>query len=156
MSRTGKTTGLYLSPAAQGHLAWVMKWLKTSQSGAVEEALRRLVEERMCHYVVYTTWNAVVRAVENLPGNWDGLTEQEDDQEVMLTGLESPVTEQHILGWLELLVRNDYGQWESVQILPDGRSVTLQDWLPPELGQLAANRHGIAIPTEALAYIIPS
>ncbi|MGB9886771.1 MAG: hypothetical protein ACPLRW_07235 [Moorellales bacterium] len=156
MPRPGKTTGLYLSPAAQGYLAWAVRWLKTSQSGAVEEALRRFVEDRMCHYSVYTTWNAVARAVKNLPGNWDGLSLQEEDQEVLLTGLESPVTEQPILGWCELLIRNDYGQWESVQTLPDGRSTTLQDWLPPELAPLAARRHGVAVPVEVLAYIAPA
>jgi len=156
MPRPGKTTGLYLSSAAQGYLAWATHWLRTSQGKAVETALRRFVEERMCHYTVASTWNQVAQAVKNLPGNWDGLEPQEKDEEVLLTGLDSPVVEQPIMGWLEILIRNDYGRWESVQTLPDGRSTTLQDWLPPELTPLMARRHGVAVPVEVMAYITPA
>ena len=155
MSREGRTTGLYLSPAAQGYLAWAVRWLKTSQSGAVEEALRRLVEQGMCYYSVYTTWNAVARAVQHLPGNWDGLEEREEDLDVCLVALHSPVNDQPILGWLEMETRTKYGGFDTAYFDSQGRGTTIPDWLPPEVQALAPKREGIAVPVEVLGYILP-
>lgn len=151
----GRTTSFYLSPAAQGYLAWAVKWLKTSQSGAIEEALKRLVEQHMLHGAVYTTWNKVAQALRHVPGGWDGFEEQEEDVDVLLTALESPVTEDPILGWLEVEVRNSYGQFDTCYSDAQGRATNIQDWMPPELRPIAPKREGIAVPVAVLAYIPP-
>jgi hypothetical protein len=154
-TRPGRTVGFYMSPAAQGYLAWATKWLKSSQGKAIEEALRCFVEQRMLNGAVHTTWNAVARALRNLPGWWDGFEEQEEDVSVVLEALQSPVTEQFIPGWLEVLIRGRSG-FDSVQTLPDGRGTVIKDWLPPELHPMAPDREGIAVPVEVLGYISPA
>jgi len=145
----------YLSPPGQGYLAWAVRWLKTSQSGAVEEALRRLVEQRMLSGVVYTTWNVVARALKRLPGNWDGFEEQEEDIDVRLTALESDITDDPVLGWLEVEVRNSYGKFDTCYTDAQGRATNIRDWLPEQLRPLAGDREGIAVPVEVLGYIEP-
>lgn len=85
-----------------------------------------------------------------------GDSEEAEDEEVCLAGLQSPLTEQPILGWLEVQIRNNHGNWESVQTLPDGRSTAIKDWLPPELHPLAPDQHGVAVPVEVLGYINPA
>lgn len=149
-----KTMSFYLSPTAQGYLYWVARWLKTNQSGAVEEALRRAVEQYMLHSAVHTTWNAVAQALRGLPGNWDGFEPQEEDFPVVLEALHSPLTDQPVMGWLEVLVRGRSG-FDAVQSLPDGRGTVVKDWLPPELHPLAPDREGVAVPVDVLGYIAP-
>lgn len=155
MPEKSKTYSFYLSPVAQGYLAWVVRWLKTSQSGAVEECLHRFVEQYMLNGAVHTTWNAVAQALQHLPGNWDGFDEQEEDIPVVLEALHSPLTDQPILGWLEVLIRGRSG-FDSCHTLPDGRGTRIKDWLPPELHPLAPDREGVAVPVEILGYISPA
>jgi len=153
--RPGKTLSFYLSPTAQGYLAWAVKWLKTSQSGAMEEALHRFVEQHMLHGAVYTTWNKVAQALRHVPGGWDGFEEQEQDIEVFLSALESPITGDPIPGWLEVQVKTPHGGFDTCYFDAQGRATHIRDWVPPELHKIAPNREGIAVPVEVLGYIPP-
>lgn len=152
----GKTVSFYLSPAGQGYLAWTVKWLKArSQSEAIEEILKQHAEQHMLHGTVYTTWNKVAQALEHIAGNWDGFEKQEEDVDVLLTSLYSPVTDQPIMGWLEVEARNSYGQFDTCYYDAQDRATTIQDWMPPELHPIAPKREGIAVPVAVLGYITP-
>lgn len=109
----------------------------------------------MVNGAVYTSWNKVAHALKHVPGNWDGFEELEEDTDVLLTALESPVTDQPILGWLEVEVRDSYGQFDTCYFDAQGRGTSIRDWLPPELHPIAPTREGIAVPVAVLAYIPP-
>jgi len=109
----------------------------------------------MIHGAVYTTWNKVARALRYIPGGWDGFEEQEEDKDVLLIALESPVTEDPILGWLEVQVRTSHGGFDTCYFDAQGRATRIVDWLPPQLRPIAGDREGIAVPVEVLGYIPP-
>jgi hypothetical protein len=104
---------------------------------------------------VYTTWNRVSQALQHIPGSWDGFEEREGDLDVCLVPLHSPATDQPIPGWLEVEVRNLYGQFDTCYFDAQGRGTNIKDWLPPELHPIAPGREGIAIPVTALGFIQP-
>lgn len=147
--RPGKTVGYYMSPRALGYLAWARKWLKTSKGKTIEQVLYHFIEQHMQHGTVYTTWNQLARALRNIPGNWDGFEEREDNPQVCLTALS--IKQQPVPGWLEVLVKN--GQEYEPCIL---NRKSIADWLPAELQPVAPKRVGVAVPVKVLAFIEPS
>ncbi|MGB9661358.1 MAG: hypothetical protein ACPL5F_04985 [Moorellaceae bacterium] len=75
--------------------------------------------------------------------------------DVLLTALESPVTGDPILGWLEVQVRTSDGGFDICYFDAQGRATHIRNWVPRELYPIAPDREGIAVPVAVLGYIAP-
>ena len=96
-------------------------------------------------FIFVTTWNRVVRALQQLEGNWDGFRELEKDVPVLLTPLGRG-------NWYEIKVKDSYGFWNSCYFDIQGRSSSLSDWIPADVRKREEiwDREGIAVPKEVV------